>query len=104
MAIGAIEVAFGTFSWERKHMQSSFSDTMTRAWMERRLAPFAEQLGWRPVFEVARVMVSDELELKERRALRPGGLFTMLHFEKRLDAAPLDEAASGRARTLIAAE
>ena len=79
-------------------------DEGARAWMERRLAPFAEQLGWRPVFEVARVMVSDELKLKERRALRPGGLFTMLRFEKRLDPAPLNEAASAEARTLIAAE
>ena len=75
-----------------------------RAWMERRMAPFAEQLGWRPVFEVSRVLISDELELKERRALRPGGLFTMLHFEKRSDTTPHDGASSDKENRLIAAE
>jgi len=79
-------------------------DDGARAWMERRLAPFAELLGWRPVFDVKRVLVSDKLELKERRALRPGGLFTMLRFEKRHDAPTLDEASSDDETTLIAAE
>lgn len=53
-----------------------------RGWVERRMAPFADKLGWRPVFDVDRVLVCDNLTLVGRRALRPWGLFTMLRFEK----------------------
>ena len=57
-----------------------------RGWMERRMAPFAEIIGWRPVFDVARVMVSPELELVERQSLRPWGIFTLLRFAKSASA------------------
>lgn len=57
-----------------------------RGWVERRMAPFADRLGWRPVFDVGRVMVCDELQLVEQRSLRPLGLFTMMRFTKRRDA------------------
>ena len=57
-----------------------------RGWVERRMAPFADLIGWRSVFDQSRVMVCDELELAERRALRPWGIFTMLRFSKRADA------------------
>ncbi len=53
-----------------------------RGWVERRMAPFADMLGWRPVFDVERVMVAPDLKLVESRALRPLGLFTMMHFAK----------------------
>ena len=53
-----------------------------RGWMERRMAPFAEIIGWRPVFDVARVMVCDDLKLVERQSLRPWGIFTMMRFAK----------------------
>jgi phosphatidylethanolamine/phosphatidyl-N-methylethanolamine N-methyltransferase len=53
-----------------------------RGWVERRMAPFADKLGWRPVFDVDRVMVAPELKLVESRALRPMGLFTMMRFAK----------------------
>jgi phosphatidylethanolamine/phosphatidyl-N-methylethanolamine N-methyltransferase len=53
-----------------------------RGWVERRMAPFADKLGWHPVFETSRVMVCDELKLVERRSLRPWGLFTMLRLAK----------------------
>ena len=53
-----------------------------RGWVERRMAPFGEKLGWRPVFDLERVMVCDDLKLIERRPLRPIGLFTMLRFRK----------------------
>jgi phosphatidylethanolamine/phosphatidyl-N-methylethanolamine N-methyltransferase len=53
-----------------------------RGWVERRMAPFADKLGWRPVFDVERVMVCGDLELIERRGLRPLGLFTMMRFRK----------------------
>jgi phosphatidylethanolamine/phosphatidyl-N-methylethanolamine N-methyltransferase len=53
-----------------------------RGWVERRMAPFADKIGWRPVFDVQRVMVCPDLQLIERRALRPFGLFTMLRFRK----------------------
>jgi len=59
-----------------------------RGWIERRMAPFADKIGWHSVFEVQRVMVCKELTLVERRGLRPMGLFTMLRFKKSEDAAP----------------
>ena len=58
-----------------------------RGWVERRMAPFADKIGWRSVFDISRVTVCDDLELVERKALRPWGLFTMLRFAKRDDAA-----------------
>jgi len=53
-----------------------------RGAFERKLAPFADLLGWRPVFGLDRVLVCEDLRLAERRALRPLGLFTMLRFVK----------------------
>jgi len=56
-----------------------------RGWIERRMAPFADKIGWRSVFDIARVEVCEDLELIERKALRPLGLFTMVRFAKRDD-------------------
>jgi phosphatidylethanolamine/phosphatidyl-N-methylethanolamine N-methyltransferase len=53
-----------------------------RGWVERRMAPFADKLGWRPVFDVGRVMGCGDLTLVERRGLRPLGLFTIMRFRK----------------------
>jgi phosphatidylethanolamine/phosphatidyl-N-methylethanolamine N-methyltransferase len=53
-----------------------------RGFFERKLAPFGDLLGWRPVFDLDRVLVCEDLRLVERRALRPFGLFTMLRFVK----------------------
>lgn len=53
-----------------------------RGWVERRMAPFADKLGWHPVFDLDRVMVCENLKVVDRKALRPWGLFTMLRFEK----------------------
>lgn len=65
-----------------------FSQTEgVRGWVERRMAPFADRIGWRSVFDVDRVMVCDDLELVERKALRPLGLFTMMRFAKRDNSA-----------------
>jgi phosphatidylethanolamine/phosphatidyl-N-methylethanolamine N-methyltransferase len=57
-----------------------------RGWVERRMAPFADKLGWRPVFDLDRVMVCPNLKVVDRQALRPWGLFTMLRFEKTFEA------------------
>jgi phosphatidylethanolamine/phosphatidyl-N-methylethanolamine N-methyltransferase len=57
-----------------------------RGWVERRMAPFADMLGWHPVFDVERVLVCDDLALMEKRGLRPWGLFTMLRFRKAKEA------------------
>jgi phosphatidylethanolamine/phosphatidyl-N-methylethanolamine N-methyltransferase len=57
-------------------------DDGARGFLERKLAPFADFIGWRPVFELDRVMVCDRLRLVERRSLKPFGLFTMLRFVK----------------------
>src|SRR2546429_376101 len=38
-----------------------------RGWVERRMAPFADMLGWRPVFDIERVLVCEDLTLMEKR-------------------------------------
>jgi phosphatidylethanolamine/phosphatidyl-N-methylethanolamine N-methyltransferase len=53
-----------------------------RGWVERRMAPFGDKLGWRPVFDVDRVMVCDDLKLIDKRGMRPMGIFTMMRFQK----------------------
>jgi phosphatidylethanolamine/phosphatidyl-N-methylethanolamine N-methyltransferase len=53
-----------------------------RGFLERKLAPFADLIGWRPVFEIDQVLLCEDLRLAERRALKPLGLFTMLRFVK----------------------
>ena len=62
------------------------ADDGMRGWVERRMAPFADKLGWRPVFDVERVLVCDDLHLLEKRGLRPLGLFTMMRFKKASEA------------------
>ena len=58
------------------------TDDGVRGWVERRMAPFGDKLGWRPVFDFDRVMVCPELKLVEKRGLRPMGIFTMMRFKK----------------------
>jgi phosphatidylethanolamine/phosphatidyl-N-methylethanolamine N-methyltransferase len=58
-------------------------DEGVRGWIERRMAPFADMLGWRPVFDIGQVMKCEDLRLVESRALRPLGIFTMMRFSKR---------------------
>ncbi|MCC0008780.1 MAG: methyltransferase domain-containing protein [Hyphomicrobiaceae bacterium] len=55
-----------------------------RGWVERRMAPFADKIGWRSVFDTDRVMVCENLRLTERTSVRPLGLFTMMRFAKSL--------------------
>jgi phosphatidylethanolamine/phosphatidyl-N-methylethanolamine N-methyltransferase len=57
-------------------------DEGMRGWLERRMAPFGDKLGWRPLFETSRVTVCDNLKVMETQALRPFGLFTMMRFVK----------------------
>jgi phosphatidylethanolamine/phosphatidyl-N-methylethanolamine N-methyltransferase len=61
-------------------------DDGMRGWIERRMAPFGDKLGWRPLFETTRVTVCDDLKVMEMQALRPFGLFTMMRFVKTTDA------------------
>lgn len=53
-----------------------------RGFLERKLSPFADFIGWHAVFSLDQVLVCEDLRLAERRALRPFGLFTMLRFVK----------------------
>lgn len=62
------------------------TDDGVRGWVERRMAPFGDKLGWHPVFDTDRVMICPELQLIEKRALRPWGIFTMMRFRKALTA------------------
>jgi phosphatidylethanolamine/phosphatidyl-N-methylethanolamine N-methyltransferase len=61
-------------------------DDGVRGWIERRMAPFADKLGWHPLFDVDRVMICNELQLVEKRALKPMGIFTMMRFRKKSEA------------------
>jgi phosphatidylethanolamine/phosphatidyl-N-methylethanolamine N-methyltransferase len=58
------------------------TDDGVRGWVERRMAPFGDKLGWRPVFDFDRVMVCPDLKLIDKRSLRPWGIFTMMRFRK----------------------
>lgn len=58
-----------------------------RGWVERRMAPFAEIIGWRPVFDVSRVMGCNDLQMVQRQALRPWGIFTMMRFKRHAQVA-----------------
>ncbi len=66
-----------------------------RGAMERKLAPFADKIGWHAVFEVDRVLICEGLRLVERRSLRPFGLFTMLRFVKEPGFGVAPQAAKG---------
>ncbi|MEM7192813.1 MAG: methyltransferase domain-containing protein [Pseudomonadota bacterium] len=55
-------------------------DHGVRGFFERRLAKFADLIGWHAVFEPERVLICEDLRLIERRPLWPVGLFTMLRF------------------------
>lgn len=61
-------------------------DDGVRGWVERKMAPFADLVGWHSVFETSRVMVCDDLKLLDRKSLRPWGIFTMMHFVKDVNA------------------
>ena len=62
-------------------------DHGARGWIERKMAPYADRLGWHPVFPLERVMVRPNLSLIERRPLWPMGLFTLVRFRKLKSAA-----------------
>ena len=53
-----------------------------RGAVEKRLAGFADVLGWRPEFPVETILVSKRLKLVETRPVRPFGFFTMLEFAR----------------------
>ena len=57
-----------------------------RGWVERKMAPFADLVGWHSVFDVSRVMICEDLQLVERQSLRPWGIFTMMRFRKEANA------------------
>ncbi len=61
-------------------------DDGVRGWVERKMAPFADLVGWHSLFDVSRVMICDELKLMDRRSLRPWGIFTMMRFRKDANA------------------
>lgn len=62
-------------------------DDGLRGWVERKMAPYAETLGWHPVFSMEKVMVRPRLQLIERKPLWPFGLFTLVRFLKHKKAA-----------------
>ncbi len=57
-------------------------DKGLRGALEKRMARFAEELGWRPEFPKEAIMVCDNLKLEQELRMQPLGLFTMLRFRK----------------------
>lgn len=57
-------------------------DHGARGWVERKMAPYSDKLGWHPIFPIERVMVRPDLSLIERKPLQPLGLFTLVRFRK----------------------
>ncbi len=53
-----------------------------RGAVEKRLAGFADVLGWRPEFPVETLLVDPRLKLIDQRPVRPFGFFTLLEFER----------------------
>ena len=64
-----------------------------RGKVEKGMARFAEDLGWRPEFPKETVMVCDELRLVDERPMKPFGLFTMMRFHKSSETAMQSAAA-----------
>lgn len=66
-----------------------FSQTHgVRGLIEKTMAPFATTLGWHPEFPLENVTKqTTTLKLREQRALKPLGIFTMLRFVKDDEAA-----------------
>lgn len=58
-----------------------------RGWIEAFMAPAARALGWHPDFRVETITDIATLDLIETVKLKPFGLFTMLRFRKREEAA-----------------
>jgi len=71
-------------------------DKGLRGAVEKRMARFAEDLGWRPDFPKEAIMVCDSLKLVSEEPLKPFGLFTMLRFIKDTAAAEQDAGLSAR--------
>ena len=57
-------------------------DRGLRGKVEKHMARYAENLGWRPDFPESGVMVCDDLVLNERKKIFPFGLFHVLRLKK----------------------
>lgn len=53
-----------------------------RGAVEKKLAGFADVLGWRPEFPVETLLGDPRLKLVDKRPVRPFGFFTLLEFER----------------------
>ena len=57
-------------------------DKGLRSVIEKRLANFADVLGFRPEFPLATLLVSDKLKLTAQTPVKPFGFFTLLEFTR----------------------
>ncbi len=71
------------------------TDEGIRGWLEQKMASFKSTGLWNPEFPVERVMVCDQLELRESQSVHPFGLFKLLSFAKLAD----ETGRTGKART-----
>ena len=71
------------------------TDHGVRGWLEHKMGSFRSTGLWNPQFPVDRVMVCDELELRESHDVHPFGMFKLLSFNKLEEA----QARSDKKRT-----
>lgn len=53
-----------------------------RGWLERRIVPITQWLGWRPDFPIERILRHPDLEPVETRRLPPLGVFSIVRLKK----------------------
>ena len=75
------------------------TDEGMRGWLEQKMASFKSTGLWNPEFPVDRVMVCDQLELRESHSVHPFGLFTLLSFAKLAD----EKKTTGKVRSIAQA-
>lgn len=53
-----------------------------RGWVEHKMVPLSNRIGWHPVFPIEKVLGYKGLKLVGQKSLQPAGVFTMLRFIK----------------------
>ncbi len=57
-----------------------------RGWVEHKMVPLSDKIGWHPVFPIGNVLGYEGLKLIGQKSLQPAGVFTMLRFSKEVES------------------
>ncbi len=58
-----------------------------QGWMERKIMPYSDEIGWRSIFPEENVLGQPELKLMAKEKIQPTNIFTLLRFRKVKDEA-----------------